>query len=354
MSFITLNDYINNKITIADNNKLTIKNIYNLYENIKRPHDIILVLNNVGNNIPYNFANYKLINLIKNLDQTIHTNIFIFNGDICMPPIKTNIMLIWSNKNNYHPHLPINDNTYIHIPYTETLQIEQMNIPFDSKLDYNVYDYITSNVTIYCNNLYKNHPNINFVPIGVQIHSKASVGARFEHIQFDLNEIKNTYTINDKNILCYFNCTIGNKSTEFVNFQYGNIRELCYENLKDKPFIFWESYDSINGNNELEKFKNYYRRLCQSKFCICPPNFVPDSYRIWDCIYMGCIPIVLKYYSNNYTDNLPIYFIDNYTDFIELTEDKLNTIWFNMINKTYNYSKLDINYFEQLIISNNK
>ena len=49
---------------------------------------------------------------------------------------------------------------------------------------------------------------------------------------------------------------------------------------------------------------------------------------------MGCIPIVLKYDDNNDAfRDLPILFIDNYEEFITLTEDQLNNIWNEMIIK---------------------
>ena len=134
----------------------------------------------------------------------------------------------------------------------------------------------------------------------------------------------------------------------------GNIRELCYlstENNK-RPFILVEKNEVYKSNNKKETFAHYLKRLCNSKFCFCPPNCVPDTYRIWDCIYMGCIPIVIDFEGSDYLKDLPILFIDNYKKFLTITEEELTSIYEEMINKDYNFDKLTVQHWEKYIKEN--
>jgi hypothetical protein len=36
------------------------------------------------------------------------------------------------------------------------------------------------------------------------------------------------------------------------------------------------------------------KRLAQYKWCICPEGNGVDTHRLWEAMYLGCIPIVLK------------------------------------------------------------
>jgi hypothetical protein len=68
---------------------------------------------------------------------------------------------------------------------------------------------------------------------------------------------------------------------------------------------------------------------------------------------MGCIPIVLKYDDNNNAfRDLPILFIDDYNEFITLTEEQLNNHYNEMIKKEYNYDKLHMSFWKNYILNN--
>jgi hypothetical protein len=60
-------------------------------------------------------------------------------------------------------------------------------------------------------------------------------------------------------------------------------RELCYNVLKTQlPFL-----------SMLPVAENV-KRLAQYKWCICPEGNGVDTHRLWEAMYLGCIPIVLK------------------------------------------------------------
>ena len=331
-----LSEFINNNYTIEDNIKLNNSNFLELYNNIKKPNDIIWWLRQ-GKGELEDSAGYQLkqlFNRIKNTNN--HINVFCFNGDVNMPPYE----------HTYRTKI-------FSTPYNKELQEIENNVPFKNKLDYTVYDEIPKNITLFMNQVYTAHPQVHFIPLTIQLYGGIHCGQNYNNINIDLLKLKTNYNLNDKKILCYLN--IGTINSSVVNNALGNHRQLCYDSVADnkRPFICVEKIDTIIGNNLRDKFINYYKKLCQSKFCLCPGIISPDTYRIWDCLYMGCIPIVLKYDNNNDAfRDLPILFIDDYKEFITLSEDNLNNIWNEMINKNFNYDKLHMSFWKKYVSTN--
>ena len=83
---------------------------------------------------------------------------------------------------------------------------------------------------------------------------------------------------------------------------------------------------------------------------ICPRGCGIDTYRLWDCIYMGCIPIVEKYEGYKQFEDLPILFIDHWRDINNLTESYLEHTWLDMLEREYNYEKLKLSYWKEFIV----
>ena len=57
----------------------------------------------------------------------------------------------------------------------------------------------------------------------------------------------------------------------------------CYEALKEK--LVWQA--SV-------EFQEYVENMSTYKYAICPPGNGVDCHRIWECIYLGVIPILLR------------------------------------------------------------
>jgi hypothetical protein len=89
--------------------------------------------------------------------------------------------------------------------------------------------------------------------------------------------------------------------------------------LKDLKNIFFE--------NQKLPYKDYLNTLATYKFVISPPGNSIDCHRIWESIYIGTIPIVLKSVPMVYFKNCPILFIDKWEDLYEVDlEEKYYTI----------------------------
>lgn len=215
-------------------------------------------------------------------------------------------------------------------PYSYDKYFHEYILPENNdKIDY--YDKINKDIIniIEKNNLHVftysasiNNKNITYVPLGI-FH-------QFNHFHLK--------TIN-KNILCYLNISIP------CDRWFGNPRKKIIDYLQNKSFIYKQ--------NNLS-FDNFYSDIGRSKFAICPRGCGIDTYRLWDCIALGCIPIIEKYDSHNQWDDLPILFMDRIEDFDNINEDFLNKKYEEFLQKDFNYDKCKIDYWinklEQFVI----
>jgi hypothetical protein len=238
------------------------------------------------------------------------------NGDVDIPCIKQE----WFDQDN--------------IPYSEETQKLIESTPIDSFLELDILNLIPSNCKIYCNSVIKKSNNLNMIPLGRDFKGESE-----SNFSFDMN---------NKTNLCYYNCSIPPKSIHW----YGRIREHIYNSVKNKSFVVCENILPNNGRNiETESFINYYNKIASSKFMICPRGCGLDTYRMWDCLYLGCVPIVVKYEGYDDYSDLPILFIDKWQDYANLTEDYLKNKWIEMLEKKYNYDKLKFSWWKNKITS---
>ena len=96
--------------------------------------------------------------------------------------------------------------------------------------------------------------------------------------------------------------------------------------------------------NKLIKYYNYNENLSNYKFVVAPPgNGDGDTHRVWEALYTGSFPIVLKSnIFNDYKNDLPIIQVNDYS---EVTYNLLESY----LNKEYNYEKLNMKYWKNRI-----
>ena len=61
-------------------------------------------------------------------------------------------------------------------------------------------------------------------------------------------------------------------------------RQPCYEALVKKGLIFGTQQD----------FRSYLETMASHKYAICPPGNGVDCHRLWECYYLGVVPIVKR------------------------------------------------------------
>jgi len=131
--------------------------------------------------------------------------------------------------------------------------------------------------------------------------------------------------MNNKTDLLYVNFSIGTNTKK---------RTEVLQKLEKNGFNMTESCD----------FNDYIEQLSLHKFCISPPGNGVDCHRIWESLYVGCIPIVEKdplLYP--YFKDMRILFID---DFNIITEEYLNEVY-NKMTQCYNNDKLKLSYWKR-------
>ncbi len=122
------------------------------------------------------------------------------------------------------------------------------------------------------------------------------------------------------------------------------VRELVADQLRGKPFI------KMEDKSEFLKYpltrEQFFEILRQSKFSVCPRGNAFDTFRFWDCLYVGTIPIVVKeaVFHEELLD-LPILFLSSYEEFSELTASFLEETYEKMLRKRFNYEKLKSNFW---------
>lgn len=161
----------------------------------------------------------------------------------------------------------------------------------------------------YGQNICYEHPKLYFLPIGL-------ANSQWSHGNLSLfynNEFINNLSIKTKKI--YFNFNIKTNP---------NKRQICYDLLKDK--LEW-----LNIINPIENL----RRLSIYEFCICPEGNGVDSHRLWECLYLKVVPIVIK---SEFTDillklNVPLVVLESW--------DNLNTN--NLNYSEYIFDSIELN-----------
>jgi hypothetical protein len=221
----------------------------------------------------------------------VYTHILPFFFENILPKIESQFTLISHNSDNGV------ENTML--PYADSPKIKKW----------------------FCQNKYVFHPKIFSLPIGIA-NSQWSHG----NLQI-LEKVINTNL--PKNNLVYKNFDIDTNPTH---------RSQADQDTTKNGFPMHPS----------SSFEEYIKQIKQSYFCFAPLGNGADCHRIWECLYLRCVPIVPKRdYCFDDFKHLPILFVDNFKCITkEFLEEKINSFYTEF---TYNLDMLTIEYWKQQI-----
>ncbi len=165
----------------------------------------------------------------------------------------------------------------------------------------------------------KMHPKFHMLPLGIYPDKK------YYHPRVKLSQLFSRLRHTPKHKLLYsnFGDLLGKKPERahvgdlFDNMSY------CYK-AKRLPFI------------------EYMKEMSQFKFALSPRGYGPDSYRNWEAMLVGSIPIVHTSHLDSLYDDLPVLIIK---DWREITEEFLEKKYTQMKAKKYNIEKLCMEYW---------
>ncbi|MGB6037212.1 MAG: exostosin family protein [Cryomorphaceae bacterium] len=132
----------------------------------------------------------------------------------------------------------------------------------------------------------------------------------------------------------------------YVNFSLNTHarRPIIWQMIKSMEFVTADHMGQFL-NYEIGR-DEFYTKMSKSKFCLCPRGNGLDTFRMWDALYLGAIPIVEKSpIFHEYLKDLPILFVEDFKELNEWDVEKLNIIYNDMLNRDYNYKKLDMIYW---------
>jgi hypothetical protein len=97
--------------------------------------------------------------------------------------------------------------------------------------------------------------------------------------------------------------------------------------------------------------EDFLRDISKSYFTICPMGSGTDCHRIWEALYLGSVPVVADCPHNRGFRDLPIVFIPEgqFRNWEMVTRKFLEDKYNEMKNKTYDMSKIDLNYWHNRI-----
>jgi hypothetical protein len=258
-------------------------------DNFLRICDVFIGSINSINANPNNTKIQKnIVNIESNIHNTINKNNVIFVKTDDLPNFYNKIL-----------NLRINITNKIIITHNSDCGIDSKYI--------NVLNIVK---TQYSQNCLISHKNLSPIPIGIENNMW------FDHEILHKIRIR-TDIKKEKGFYFYF--------AMLTHFS----RNECYEKLKNK--LIW--------NNKLSK-EEYFIELKKHKYAICPRGNGIDTHRIWECLYLDVIPIMLK---QDYLgiDNLPIIYLNSW--------DELDINNINIQFKNIKISKITIDYYKNNI-----
>lgn len=307
-----LKDYINsNGIDFSE--QIFLSKFEELFRDLSLNDDVVFYIAN------HHKTTDDLIKIFENVRlKKTPTKLLMINPDIDFPFIKKNFIDVIENEK-----------------YDSNVQSFWERQPVDYFLNFEILNLIPENLQIYCHANIAEHSQVTMIPIGRDFKG--------------LNYLTNNpnYTIKKQN-LCYLNLSTPPNDWHW----YGRIRQHISDFADKTYWILKENTQPNYGRNIHNNFMNYYEKLKISKFMIAPRGCGLDTYRLWDALYFGCVPIAVNYSRKtgyNRLEDLPIYYLDSWEEYLSLNPQKLEDVWETMLEKDYNFEKLKFSYWENLI-----
>ena len=82
-------------------------------------------------------------------------------------------------------------------------------------------------------------------------------------------------------------------------------RRACILAVKENPRIVWQTGRSV---------PEYYADLCRSTFVLCPEGTGMDTHRVYEALFCGATPVVLRNSLSSMYENMPVCIVDKWTD----------------------------------------
>ena len=191
----------------------------------------------------------------------------------------------------------------------------------------------------FCQNWTGNHHKVSHIPIGLDYHTMTTSTVWGDSIPPSIQEKQ--LNIISENSHPFWK----RKNKCYSNFHF-SIRGYYVKNRKDaidqipKDLIFYEPSSLTREDTWLNQ-TNY-------AFIVSPHGNGLDCHRTWEALCLGSIPIVTRSKIDHLFDDLPVLIINKWSD---ITQKLLDDTIAEFKNRTFNYDKLTLKYYTDLIRS---
>jgi hypothetical protein len=206
-----------------------------------------------------------------------------------------------------------------------------------------IVDFLNSEYCVhwFTQNCTLKHPKVTPIPIGLDYHTFSYYQPCVVQEQTLNNIIKNCRAphFTQRLVKCY-----GNFHFNMDGKYYTSDRYDCFNNVP-RNLVDYER-NMVNRNTTWENQTNY-------AFVLSPAGGGYDCHRTWEALILGCIPIVKRFNIplEDIYEDLPVLIVDNWSD---LNEKLLNETLEKFQKMKFNYEKLTLAYWKNLIYSYKK
>lgn len=132
---------------------------------------------------------------------------------------------------------------------------------------------------------------------------------------------------------------IENANVEKENLLYINHRSETNFLERGKLYEKFRNNDWCTIDEPTLALRHFKEKVKRHNYMLCPRGNGFDTHRMWECLYSGTIPVVRRHTTHKNLNDLPILFIENYSDInknllldsyeslIEKKREKLKLSW---------------------------
>ncbi|AGE56175.1 exostosin [Paramecium bursaria Chlorella virus NE-JV-1] len=135
------------------------------------------------------------------------------------------------------------------------------------------------------------------------------------------------------------------KNIAYMNFKietFPSERKQVFDAFSILPWVTTGTIDLTENGH-----RKYLKEIRDHKFCLCPRGNGVDTHRLWECLYLGTIPICKRSETLRQFEDLPILFVD---DWSEVTPEYLDKIYDNFMNRDFDVQKMTMSYWRRRLI----
>jgi hypothetical protein len=132
----------------------------------------------------------------------------------------------------------------------------------------------------------------------------------------------------------------------YLNFSFWTNRDerlVAHQTLGKHSWVT----DHCKQDVQQVQYNQFLDSVCSHHYVLCPRGNGIDTHRLWETLYLGRIPVVKRDTNNRYYEDLPILFVNEWSEITEkLLRDNLDRL---SIDENFNTNKLKFSWWKERI-----